>query len=211
MRFAKRAISLAGFLFAIPNTLSAQDSPVQRGSIQLGGTAAFTRARDIGNDNGWVTLELQPRLGYFVVKGLAVSANLRYRVIWNDDQATVRDQRFTDWGIGPGLTYFFATKSPRVFPFISGRTLFVRSFHTADLYSSPGDETPSVPDNETRTRTRNWQGSAGIMYMAVKHVGLTGEIFYQRSKVTVGVDTPNESANEAELYGVQWGIAAFVF
>ena len=211
MRFAKPAVLLAVFLGAIPFTLSAQDSPVERGSIQVGGTAAFTRSRDIGNDIGWATLDLMPRVGYFVVKGLAVSANLRYRVIWNDDQATVRDQRFTDWGVGPGLTYFFTTKSRRVFPFISGRTLFVRSFHTADLYASPQDETPSVPDNETRTRTSNWQASAGIMYMVVKHVGITGEVFYQRSRVTVGVDKPQESTNEAELYGLQWGIAAFVF
>jgi hypothetical protein len=211
MKLAQAPLLIAGILGAAPFTVGGQASPVQRGSIQLGGTAAFTRTRDIGNDNGWVTLELQPRVGYFVVKGLAVSANLRYRVIWNDDQATVRDQRFTDWGVGPGLTYFFTTKSPRVFPFISGRTLFVRSFHTADLYSAPGDETPSVPDNETRTRTRNWQVSAGIMYMVVKHVGITGEVFYQRSKVTVGVDRPEESSNEAELYGLQWGIAAFVF
>jgi hypothetical protein len=211
MTFTKSAVLLAALSASLLPTLGAQESPVQRGSIQLGGTAAFTKTRDIGNDFGWVTLELLPRVGYFVVKGLAVSANLRYRVIWNDDQATVRDQRFTDWGVGPGLTYFFTTKSPRLFPFVSGRTLFVRSFHTADLYSSPQAETPTVADNETRTRTRNWQASAGIMYMAVKHVGITGELFYQRTRVTIGIDKPDESSNEAELYGLQWGIAAFVF
>ena len=141
----------------------------------------------------------------------ARGANLRYRVIWNDDVALTRDQRFTDWGVGPGITYFFTTRSPRLFPFIAGRTLFVRSFHTADLYSSPQAETPAVENNETRTRTRNWQASAGIMYMVVKHVGITGELFYQRTKVTIGIDKPDESSNEAELYGLQWGVAAFVF
>ena len=206
----KAALLVAPFSGAAP-LAGAQESPVQRGSIQLGGTAAFTKSRDIGNDNGWVTLELLPRVGYFVVRGLAVSANLRYRVIWNDDQATVRDQRFTDWGVGPGLTYFFTTKSPRLFPFVSGRTLFVRSYHTADLYSSPQSEEPAVADNETRTRTRNWQTSVGVMYMVAKHVGITGEVFYQRTKVTIGIGKPDESSNEAELYGLQWGVAAFVF
>lgn len=47
--------------------------------------------------------------------------------------------------------------------------------------------------------------------MVVKHVGITGEAFYQRTRTTVQPDTPDEAANSAELYGLQWGLAAFIF
>lgn len=188
-----------------------RESPVRRGSIQIGGTAAFTHSRDIANDYGWTTLELMPRAGYFVARGLAVSLNLRQRHVWYDDQPTVRDQTFRDWGIGPGLTYFASTKFPRVFPFVAARTLFSRSLNQADIYESPQSQEPSIDDREARASSRNWQLAAGVMYMVVKHVGISGEAFYQRTRATVQPDTPEEASNTAELYGLQWGLAAFIF
>ena len=188
-----------------------RESPVQRGSVQVAGTASFQRTHDIGNDHGWVTLELTPRVGLFVMRGLAVNLNVRHRQIWFDDQATVREQHFNEWGIGPGLTYYVTTKSPRLFPFISGRTLFVRSVNETDLYVSADLPEPTVNDRKARTRTTNWQVSGGVMYMLVKHVGLTSEVFYQRTRTTIQPDTPEEATNSAKLYGIQWGLAAFIF
>jgi hypothetical protein len=92
------------------------DSPVQRGSVQVGGTASLSHSRDIGNDFESTTLDVTPRVGYFVARGLAVGLNLQFRRAWFDDQATIRDQTFTGHGFGPGLTYFLPTRHRRVFP-----------------------------------------------------------------------------------------------
>ena len=188
-----------------------RESPVGRGSIQVGGTASLTHARDLGTDFEWTTLDVMPRAGYFVARGLAVNLNLRHRRIWNEDRATVRDETFSEWAAGPGLTYFVTTRFPRVFPFVAGRTMFSRAVNTADIYSSPQSPDPAIDDREAKTRSRILQVSAGLMYMIGSHVGITGESFYQRTRVTLAPDTPDESSNSAELFGVQWGFAIFIF
>lgn len=194
-----------------PDVVCPRESPIQRGSVQVGGTASFTRSRDIGNDQGWTTLELLPRVGYFVVRGLSVSANVRYRRISFDDQESVRNQTLTECGIGPGLTYFVSTSSPRVFPFVSARTLFIRGVNRADITPSPQVPEPSEVERSSRTRTHAWLGSAGAMYMLVNHVGITGEAFYQRDRVTIKAGETVEYGNSSELYGLQFGVVAFLF
>jgi hypothetical protein len=188
-----------------------RESPIERGSIQIGGTASLTHTRDIGNDFETTNLDVMPRVGYFVARGLSVGLNLRHRRIWFDDLATVREQTFTEWAVGPGLTYFVPTKFRRVYPFISARSLFGRSLNKADIFDSPESPQPTIDDREARTTSRTGQAALGVMYMVVKHVGITGEAFYQRTRTTVQPGTPVETSNSAELYGVQWGLAAFIF
>lgn len=216
MRFAYRVLVL---VLAIPAmTARAQsspeprrESPIERGSIQIGGTASLTHTRDVGNDFETTNLDVMPRVGYFVARGLAVGLNLRHRRIWFDDLATVRDQTFTEWAVGPGLTYFVPTKLRRVYPFVSARSLFGRSVNKADIFESPESDQPSIDGREARTRSRTGQAAVGVMYMVVKHVGITGEVFYQRTRTTVQPGKADETSNSAELYGIQWGLVAFIF
>ena len=190
---------------------AAHDSPIQRGSIQVGGTASLTRSRDIGNDYGWVTLDLMPRAGFFVVRGLAVNMNLRHRRIYYDDQAVVRDQRFVEWGMGPGLTYYVGTRYRRVFPFVSARTLYSRTRNESDIFARPQDTEPAEENRIARTTTGTWLTSGGVLYMVARHVGITGEAFYQRTRTTVRSEPLPEASNSAEQFGLQWGVTAFVF
>jgi hypothetical protein len=200
---------VAGF----PISAIAQEggSPIQQGSVQVGGTATLNRSRDIGNDFGWVTLDLFPRAGYFVVKGFAVSLNGRHRRIYYDDQALVRDQRFVEWGLGPGVTYYASTKSRRLFPFVSARTLFSRTRNESDIFARPQDTEPAEENRISRSRTATWLISGGVMYMLVKHVGVTSEAYYQHTRSTVQTEPQPESSNRAEQFGLQWGVAAFIF
>ncbi|MGH7628945.1 MAG: hypothetical protein ACREOF_06070 [Gemmatimonadales bacterium] len=165
-----------------------QYSPVHAGSIQLAGTAQFSHFRDIGNDAGDTVFELAPRVGYFLLRGLALNANLRYR----HDAADAGSA--SGWGIGPGLTYYVSGLSGRLYPFVSGRTLFTwqRSSNAAGV----------VID---RRHSTSWLLSTGVLVLLATHVGLTGELFYQHDQFTVEPGT-----NSAESYGLQWGFAIFV-
>jgi hypothetical protein len=171
-----------------PRAAAAQYSPVHRGSIQLAGTAQFGHSRDIGNDFNTTFLEIAPRLGYFVAPGLALSANLQFR------HTTQEIADGTEWGVGPGLTYYVSGLSRHVYPFVSGRTLFT--------WSHAWDKSGVVLDQRHST---TWLVSAGALVPLAEHVGLTAELYYQHDHFTV---EPNW--NSAEAYGLQWGFAIFV-
>ena len=187
MRWPRVAL-VAAVAFLPLRSVAAQYSPVHAGSIQLAGTAQVTHFRDIGNDFGDTIIELAPRVGYFVVRGLVVSANLSFRHDANETGSG------TSWGIGPGMTYYVSGLSRRVYPFVSGRTLFT--------WSHASDANGMIVDRRSST---SWLVSTGALVLLARHVGLTGELFYQHDRFTV-----EPSTNTAESYGLQWGFAVFV-
>jgi len=167
---------------------AAQYSPVHRGSIQLAGTAQFGHFRDIGNDFSDTFIEIAPRLGYFIARGVALSANLQFR---HDAAETANS---TQWGVGPGLTYYVSGLSRRVYPFVSGRTLFT--------WSHVSNKSGVVLD---RRHSTTWLVSTGALILLAEHAGLTAELYYQHDRFTV-----EPSTNSSEMYGLQWGFAIFV-
>lgn len=179
------------------------ESPIQKGSIAIGGTADISRTEPEGSGSALTIIEAFPRFGYFVVKGLALSVNGRYRRASAEDQPTVKDQTSTEMGIGPGISYYVATRLPRLFPFVSARMLYNRSSNHAEIL-------PAGPDVDSRITTVVWLGSVGALFMLGKHVGLTSEAFYQRNNNTIRNGTA-ESTSDSNTYGVQWGISAFIF
>jgi hypothetical protein len=186
---------------------SPRPSPIQKGSIQIGGTASLVHEHDVGNgdDFDWTLLQVFPRVGYFVARGLEVNANLRYQKGW------AKYNNSTEWGVGPGLTYYIATRSRRIFPFVSARTLFVHSKSRSDerLITQPIPTT--LPASEFKSYQRDLLGSAGLLYMLAKQVGISGELFYQREYVTDRFDNGQHDGNSFDLYGAQWGVAVFLF
>lgn len=198
-------IGLIAFCLAT-TTANAQggQSPIQQGSIQIGGTADISHTEPEGNGPGLTIIEAFPRVGYFVVKGLALSANVRYRRASAEDQTNVKDQTSTEWGLGPGVSYYVATPVPRLFPFVSGRLLYNRT-------SSHSEQLPSGAEIDSRIRTKVWLVSGGALYMLGEHVGLTSEAFHQwnRNKITSGSGAAAKS--NSTTYGIQWGITAFIF
>ncbi|HEX5386421.1 MAG TPA: hypothetical protein VFW66_06990 [Gemmatimonadales bacterium] len=179
---------LLPLVLLLPRAADAQYSPVHRGSIQLAGTAQLSHFRDIGNDFSSSVIELAPRLGYFVAPGLALNANLQFRHDASEVAAA------TQWGVGPGLTYYVSGLSRRVYPFVSGRTLFT--------WSHAWDGSGVVLDRRNST---SWLVSSGALVLLAEHVGLTAELYYQHDRFTV-----EPSTNSDEQYGLQWGFAIFV-
>lgn len=179
------------------------ESPIQKGSIAIGGTADISHTQPDGSGSALTIIQAFPRFGYFVVKGLALSANGRYRRVSAEDQATVKDQTSTEWGVGPGVSYYVATRLPRLFPFVSARALYNRTSNHSELL-------PAGTEVDSRITTVVWLGSAGALFMLGKHVGLTSEAFYQRNNNTIRNGTA-ESTSDSNTYGIQWGISAFIF
>ena len=176
-------------------SLPAQDAPIRRGSVPIGGTAHYSHFKDVANESTASILELTPRVGYFVARGLVVSGNLRFQHWWADRQSS------TGWGIGPGLTYYIHTGARRLYPFLSVRTMF-----TWDLGRADFEET-----HRTRATGRSWLASGGALLMVGHGVGITGELFYQRDRFSGSADEMPTNVNHAITYGLQWGIAAFIY
>jgi hypothetical protein len=174
----------------------AQDSPIQRNSVQLAGSASFTRTNNRDTEGHVTTFQLNPQIAWFVIPGLAVSANLLLSRSSGDPLSS------TQWGIGPGLSYYFDLGSRTVYPFVSGQTLFSWGELETDL--------PPTGVTTLEITNRRWVVSGGALLMLARHVGVTGELFYQRASVssTFGGE---ENEDRAEMYGLRWGIAAFVF
>ncbi|MFN2601378.1 MAG: hypothetical protein ABR582_01335 [Gemmatimonadaceae bacterium] len=206
MRLPMKGCVLALLATTSADVARAQQSPIQKGSIQVAGTASLTHERDIGNDVGWTSFELSPRVGYFVVRGLAVNWNLHFRRVWFEDEETITNQRALEWGIGPGLTYYVSTRSRHFYPFLSARTLFTRSALHATVTNAGQEE------RTNGSSTNNvWLVSGGALYMVGTHVGVTSELFYEHEYFTSRYGISPGNGNSSEMYGLQWGIAAFIF
>lgn len=211
MRLPTRFCLIASISFAAAaNAQRAEpESPIQKGSIQVGGTAQFVH-EEASDLPGFNTLEVLPHVGYFITRGLAINANMYFRKEWRGDESTHTDGGFSDWGIGPGLTYYASTKSRRVFPFVSARTLLVRgkSYGTQWIISSAGDTT--YQESVTRITTTAWLASVGGLFMLSSHVGVSGELFYQHNNDAYRFQS-GASDRAGRRYGMQWGVTALIF
>ena len=205
MRLPIELCLFAVLVATIPAAIQCQQSPVQKGSMQVGGTAAVTHERDIESDNSYTVLELLPRVGYFVTRGLAVSGNVTVQKFWAKHGGSFA------WGFGPGVTYYFATRAHRLYPFVSARTLFIRSRSHSDAQTLTSPVTITIPADSSKSTSNAWLASGGVLYMLGKHVGVTGELFYQRNTESSRYSNDETYRNSVEVYGAQWGIAAFIF
>ena len=189
-----RILVLTILLLAVAVRSHAQSYPINRCTWLLGGSASFHGARDIGNNSRAFVIDVSPRLGYFVRPHLAINANLQFGRVTYDLGHSY------EWGVGPGLTYYFGTPKHRIFPYLAARTLF-------SWATSQGNDPQASP---YRTWNASWLLGAGAVAMIVKNVGVTGELFYQHDHFGVELNR-QESTNNGEEYGLQFGVAIFVF
>ena len=183
----------ASLLAGLPSRSAAQDSAVDAGVWLVGGTGRVYGHRDIGNDSRSFIIDLNPRVGYFLVPHLAVTANLQY----------LRGRNDIGWtrtvGLGPGLSYYFGGPTSRVLPYLTGRTLFQW------VRAAPHDEPTAVFDRQS-----TWVLGGGLSWLVARNVGLTAEFFYQRSDVRAErLDWVGE--NSDEQYGMQFGATIFAY
>jgi len=167
---------------------NAQQHALDRGSIQIGGTASLTSRGDDDNDDRITTLSLNPHLHYFVVERFAIGADFIFG--YSEFRTDI-----SQWslGIGPSVTYYFGAPASRVHPYLSARA----------AYAVVNIETPLT---DTDGNQRSASAAAGLLTMLSNSVGVTTELFYQLVRTDIGtVDS------DGNTFGLAVGIAAFVF
>jgi hypothetical protein len=182
----------------------AQTFATDRGVWQVGGNVNLGRAQTSGSGPGAPTdastaASLAPRLGYFVLPGLAVTGNLSLGYS-NSDLG-----HQWGWGVGPGLTYYFGRGAKKLYPYVAGVTLFQWSRGYRD-----GTDGPIV-----KSDARRWQLSGGAVLLVARNVGLNGELYFSRAHLNTSIGSPGspsfESSSTLEDYGLQFGVSLFVY
>lgn len=190
-----------GLLLAalLPLAASAQEYPSDRGSWIVAGSASLiSQGSDFDEDGRTTSASLRPSVKYFVLPGLALGAEVIL--------SHLRDERFkaTAVGAGPALAYYFGGADRRLLPFVATRGTLTSSHSRFEPLQGPfGDTAPVV----TRTSTSlSFDASAGGVLMIARNVGLTGEVFY-----TLFDSDVDEEDDRSNIFGLRFGVAAFVF
>jgi hypothetical protein len=186
---------------ALPLSLRAQtSSPIGRGSWIVGGTARFDNFRDETAKQSSTSVALAPSGLYFVRRQVAIgtTALLGY--------TRGSGRRSTSYGIGPTARLYFGDSASRILPFLSASVSPQRITSHTDRTVVNG---LAVPQTDASSSVLDFDGSAGLTWMAATHVGLTGEAFYTRSKLSFDVaSAPDRTAHDM---GLRFGVTAFVF
>jgi hypothetical protein len=169
---------------------AADTGAISRGSLLIGGSASVTHSK---NDAPPAVLSVvvSPDLLYFVKTRLAVGGQVGLSYSTSDTFSS------TGWSLGPAVQYFFAEPTATMLPFVGA------SFGIGRSTTSAG----SGPD--VTFTTTAYEGVGGIMWLLVPHVGVSGELFGRRSKFKSG--GPTTSENTQTVFGLRFGISAFVF
>jgi hypothetical protein len=178
--------------FGLATPCVAQSYATAPGVFLVGGTARITHFRDIGNNASTFVMDLNPRIGYFVAPGLAFSANLQF-AHYSEDLGSS-----SQYGVGPGLIYYFRHHRTRLNPYLSARTLYVRQ--TVHPDSGPS----------STTETFSWLASLGGALFVARNVALTAEAFYSHDHVSTDL-SGSPQANNAEEYGTQFGVSVYLY
>lgn len=177
---------LPALLFATTG-VAAQQHALDRGSVQLAGSAGFTSSEVEGDDERTSTLFLSPRVRYFFLSGLAIGADV------SATRTSRGDLSSSAYGIGPAVTYYFGAAATRVHPYVSANALFMRT----------NVDSPFIDRSADR---RTFSVAGGVLAMLSPAVGITTELFYRIEEA--GNETLSRDGN---AFGVQLGVAAFVF
>lgn len=175
------------FLAAVP--LSAQQGPIDRGSMILGGSVGFSSSGgDLYEDAEGERLNailLNPQALFFVSSGLAVGGELLV------ERQTQGDFESTSLAVGPSVAYFFGDNESSAYPFIRG-TVGYASVTTSGLDGSGFA----------------FAGSAGVAFMLTRSVAITASGTYRLDNVSID---QFDDTYSGDIISLLIGVEAFVF
>ena len=141
---------------------------MDQGVRQLSGSASFTHTHHGGDPAGNSTdIRLNPRVGYFVAPGFALTGNLRL------SHTSFNGSTVTSYGVGPGVAYYFKRGPAAIHPFLAAGVLYM---HDRGSYQG----TP-----HTRTISHGTV-RVGFAALLARNVAVTGELYYSHAAYTLG-------------------------
>jgi hypothetical protein len=185
---------------------SAQSSPVDKGSMIVGGSAYFmSHSGDLyedGEGNGITSIYFQPEIGYFMAPNIMIGGFLLYN-------STSQDKyKVSSFGIGPQVGYYFNMDKGRteikgsVYPYIKGFLSYAKT--TED----EGD------DEDYKYSMTSFGARGGIMYMLSEAVAVDFGLQYSSNtckqtdpEVPEGMD--DSESGSSLMIGA--GITAFIW
>lgn len=170
-------------------------SPIDKGSLIVGGGAAFSsmggELYEDGNGDGVTILLLAPEVGTFVAPNVAISAQLVYGSV------SFGDDKISAVGIGPRIRYYFGQPQPS--GLVKGTTY---PYMTASFLWGQLD----VDDDDGYSLT-SYSFGGGITYMMANSVGLFGEINFRNDSIK---EDDYESESGSSL-GIWAGFTLFIW
>jgi len=184
-----RKLLMVFALVALPATASAQEYPVDRGSMVLGGSVSWTSSGGdlYENSDGdrLNSLLLNPEVMYFVMPGLAIGGELYV------ERASQGDFDATTIAVGPQISYYFGGPTSSVYPFLSAMVGY------ADMSSDAFDASGLA-----------FGFTGGAAFMLSRSVALTAGATYQLQNLSV--DQLDESV-DSNAFALQLGVQAFLY
>jgi len=184
-----RKLMLVLAMLLVPAAVAAQEYPVDRGSMVLGGSVSWSSAGgdlyEGGDGDRLNTLLLNPEIMYFIAPGLAIGGELYVQ------RASQGDADVTTIAVGPAISYYFGGPTSSVYPFLSAMVGY------ADMGAGGFDASGLA-----------FGATGGAAFMLSNSVALTGGLTYQLQKLSV--DEIDESV-DGDTFALQFGIQAFLF
>lgn len=111
------------FLFIFSSALLAQNS-IPRGTYNIAGSVSFSSVSVEHSTNNQNTFALSPQVGYFFANNISLSLLLQYT------HNSVGDNSSNQWGLGPGVRYYFELEN--VHPFLGASFLYGKTTNSSD-------------------------------------------------------------------------------
>ncbi len=153
-------------------------SQTEKGNLLLGGTAGFDVQFE--DPDNYISIDLSPELGFFVIDNLAVGAALSIQT------SKAGDFKTSAIGISPFGRYYFGSGMTRIF--VHGQVGYV----TAKVDFGGGDDSTA---NGTL-----FHFGPGVSFFLNKHVAVEGILGY--TKQGGDLDTSN--------FGIRFGVQAYL-
>jgi hypothetical protein len=196
MKQAGLGVALVLFMLGIATSnVAAAESPIDKGSVIVGGGAAFS---SLGgklyedNDKGATLLLLYPSLSFYPARGLAVGGQLLLGSLSQGDYS------LSITGIGPKLTYYFGANKGdhhgkgRTYPYFTASILY--------------GQVSTDDDDDKVTGTLVTIGG-GVNYMVANSIGLSAEMNYRSDTLK----SENDDSESGRSINVMVGFSLFLW
>jgi len=200
MKGVKSKLIILGFtvfsLIFFSSVVQADDSraksPIDKGSINIGGTFSIQSSGgdlyESSKGDRQTTAIFTTGNRYFILPSIAVGGDIMYL------RTSQSDVSATQFGIGPALSYFFDVKSDKIYPYVGVGLLYYN--YSVDLGQW-----------DTSTTGFDFRFGGGLAYMLGKNLALVVELNYHLQSLK-----PEEGDSQSgNILAFTVGFAAFLF